>query len=165
MKDIGFYGMNLGAAAHKVVTAKTPEEAKFRNALINNDEARAVVDKVDFVKAQMEDLDHTKLDTNGQDGQVEVDAQAKQLGKVGRWMGAANKPLEAITTQAPAAEQKPQVAGTLKDGDMKVDVTHAPGQTTTFSYTQKQGGEVVYQAGNEVVTMNPDGTLSMTKID
>lgn len=165
MKDIGFYGNNLQAASRKVLNAKTPEEKTFRRALIKNDEARAVVDKVDFVQRTMSEIDGKGLDTDGAKGDVAVDGQAKKLGKFGRFLGAANKPLEAITTQAPPAEQAPKVSGTLKDGNLKVDVEHAPDKTTTFAKTTEESGKVVYQAGSDLVTMNADGTLSMGTVD
>lgn len=161
MKNIGLFGSHLNIAAHKVMTAKTPEEKKFRTSLINNDAARAVVDKVDFVEKSMQELDGSKHDQDGsKDGQATVDATAKKLGKVGRWAQGLNSPLEAITTQAPAASIEPLVRGSLSEDGMNVSVAHSRAEVTTFSKTT-QDGETVYRAGTDVVTMNANGTLTM----
>lgn len=161
MKDIGFFGHKLQAATQKVRNAKTPQEKSFRTALINNDKAREVVDKVDFVKGSMEELDKSKVDTDPTEGGVQVDAQAKQLGKFKRNSPGLVAPLDAITTQAPEGQTAPTVTGTLTDGNMKVDVRHPDGNTT-FGLTREENGKVVYQAGSDLVTMNSDGTLSMS---
>ena len=161
MKNIGLYGINLNIAANKVKNSKTPAERKFNTSLMNNDAARAVVDKVDFVEKSMQELDGSKLDQDGsKNGSTTVDAKAKKLGTVGRWLQAGNKPLEAITTQAPKASIEPQVKGSLGKDRMNVSVAHSRGEAMTFSKTSSEG-KTVYQAGSEVVTMNANGTLSM----
>ena len=158
MKDIGLFGINLSIAANKVKNAKTPEEAKFRTALINNDEAREVVDKVDFVEKCMKDLNGKNgIDTDNTEG-VEVDAQAKKLGKVGRWMQGANAPLEAITTQAPKTENAPQVVGTYKDGNLNVSVKDGDSEYS-FVREMRDDGSQVFRAGGESVMMNAQGRL------
>lgn len=158
MKNIGLFGSNLSAATHKVLNAATPAEKRFRAALINNDEAREVVDKVDFVRSQMEALDGQKQDTNGQENAVSVKTQAKQLGSFRRWLGAANAPVEAITTQAPPSSSAPTVEGSLSEAGMQVRVSD-DNISTSFELRQNEDGTRVYRAGDHSVTMLSDGAL------
>ena len=161
MNNIGLFGTNLAIAAHKVQTAATPAEKRFRTALINNDQAREVVDKVDFVQSQMQALDGKSLDGDAGKNSVSVDGQAKKLGRIGRWLGAANAPLEAITTQAPASQDAPTVKGHLADSGMEVSVQDS-NRSTQFSLQQRPDGTKVYSVGDQSVTMMADGALLLS---
>jgi len=158
------FGLNFQINTQKAYAAKTPGERKARMQLLSpkNDEARKVVDKVDFVSKTMKELDGTGLDKDGAEGSVSVDGQAKQLGTIGRWLQAANQPLEAITTQAPKADQAPRVTGTRADnGDLSVNVEYSEGKSFLFSEKTDEDGSKVFQAGNQTVRMTNNGNLLM----
>ena len=56
----------------------------------------------------------------------------------------------------------PDKVETFGKGANAFEATTAEGGKTTFALTNKDDGSVVYRAGSDVVTMNPDGTLSMS---
>ena len=92
MNNIGLFGTNLAIAAHKVQTAGTPAEKRFRTALLNNDQAREVVDKVDFVQSQMQALDGDSLDGDAGKNGVAVEFRPSGVGRHGPRRAAGLRP-------------------------------------------------------------------------
>lgn len=155
------FDMNIRPSARNL-KANTPQEVKFRQAIKNDEKAKEIVDKVDVVREEMLDLDEGKHDSALNSPNVVIDAET---GKIRTGMGSIfNGPLEDIARQAPGPEGDHYafVYGFMNEQSMSVGVEYkSDPQQFSFEFRTRDDGTTTYTAGDNMVTMNPDGTYTM----
>lgn len=143
--------------------AASPQEKTFRKALKQDEQASKVVDQVEVVLEAMEDLNEGKHDSAKESPNVAINAET---GTIRTGIGSIfNGPLEDIARQAPAPEgdQDAIVWGFKNEQTMSVGVEYSSNSGQyTLALHNKPDGSKIYTSGADRVTMNPDGTYTLT---
>jgi hypothetical protein len=135
------------------------KDANFRGALSQNQDALNTVETVESMSNILKAADgKAGIDQNDAQGAVSVDGQATKQGLLQRFQQ--DSTLQNLAKQAPDAGPDASVKGSMDENGMNLEVSTQDGPLT-FSQTNKEDGSVVYQAGDNVVTQGPNGSLHM----
>lgn len=148
--------------------AETKAEKEGALAVESDRAARAVVDDVNSVHYSMRRLDHyEEFDKNPEKGAVEVDATPKKLNFLQRATGIGETPIEEIANRnREKGAEVTNVSGTLSKDEMDVVVSFA-GEKEPLVYSKNvdEAGNVFFQRGNELVSLDANGNLVMQQVD
>ena len=133
-----------------------------------NRAAREIVDDVNSVHYAMRRLDHyEEFDQNPEKGEVKIDATPKHLNFFQRATGFGETPIEEIAGQNKAkGEEVTNVSGTLSKDEMDVTVSYA-GDKEPLVYSKNVDGDgnVFFQRGNDLVSLDAKGNLVMQHME
>ena len=143
--------------------AGTKAEGVSAAAVENNQAAQAVVDDVNSVHFSMRRLDGTAQDSNKDKGSVSIDTAPKTLNFFQRATGFGETPVEEIAGRnSQKGDQVSSVSGSLDQDGLDVTVSYQNDkEPLLYSKTQDDLGNVFFQRGQDLVTVDVNGNLVM----
>lgn len=169
MYNVGAYP---GYLPNPVDVRKLYSETKAENAgaaaIESNHSARSVVDDVNSVHNAMRRLDHyDELDLNAEKGAVEINAAPKKLNFLQRATGIGETPIEEIAGRnKEKGDEITNVSGTWTKDEMDVVVSYSGDkEPLVYSKNVDESGNVFFQRGQELVSLDANGNLVMQQLD
>ncbi len=169
MYSVGSYPGYLPSPVEvRKLHAETKAEAEGAAAIESDRAARSVVDDVNAVHYAMRRLDHyEQFDKNPEKGAVEVESAPKKLNLFQRATGIGETPIEEIANRnREKGAEITNVSGTLSKDEMDVVVSFA-GEKEPLVYSKNvdEAGNVFFQRGHELVSLDANGNLIMQQLD
>jgi hypothetical protein len=165
MYAVGAYYAMPSPVEIRKLYAGTEAESASAAAIESNKAARDIVDDVNFVHYEMRRLDGTDFDTDGEKGQVSVDAQPKKANFFQKLTGFGLSGIDEIASHEKTKDQVSSVEGTLSDKEMDVTVNYTgKDEALVYSKVESEDGTVFFQRGSESVGIDKNGLLVMQEV-
>lgn len=166
MYNVGAYSQMPSRTEIRKLYADTKAEDVSAAAVENNAAARVVVDDVNSVRYSVRRLDDTEFDSNQDKGVVEFSATPKKLNLFQRATGIGETPVEEIAGRnKEKSDEVSNISGSLSPEGMDVTVSYeGDKEPLVYSKNQDEQGNVFFQRGKDLVTMDVNGNLVMQNL-